>query len=252
MNINDILYKRLINKALNLNKTNATGPKSPLIANLEKWAGKKLKIPSDPGKLICVVDNPWAQILGSPLRYERLTRTQLPSDLLIKSNYNGESVSLSHTALYQKTKSKVNTKANCYIINSHDTIHKEIKSSMVMLPLHVVSNKKLPKKVMDWDKEKLLFGLKNSLISEIIDLFEAKTSQSSNDLKEYVLVDNPELKRNFTLSSKNTKIQINIGHFDDKQIVPLREKIQKNSKRSLGFNNPLLFIKLYQLVCFLR
>lgn len=250
MNMNDKVYKSLISKKIKLRNHTAI-PQSPVTTHLVKWTGKKFKIPIERGNVMDLTHSPWAQLLGSPLRGDRLSRVQLPSGLLIRSHYDGENVSLSYRDLDQP-QLRIE-RANSYVVNSQAFIRQQAKKPVVMLPLHVISNKYMPKKVDNWDPERLLTDLEQNLCTEISQLLDSENIGKLANAR-FRIVDGPKTDPLFKMlpQNKGTSVQINLGRIEHKAVAFLKHKIANSSTKSLESNNPRLAVKMYRLVCFLQ
>lgn len=117
---------------------------SPLFTNFDRWAGKKKRLYFKDIDALKVLgdnnfnlgNNPFAKILSSPVRLDRISNIKLPQQLLIQVKTDLAkipNIELS-TGFTKNTVDK-----NSYILNKMSVIEKRVKNIKTVLPLHLLT-----------------------------------------------------------------------------------------------------------------
>lgn len=140
---------------------------SPLFTHFERWAGKTrkllLKEPNHVSMLksfnFRLNDNPFAHILSSPSRLDRIGKVKLPKQLLIqvKSEIKDKYPSISLNTVVDNS-IRGTTSKHSYILNKMNLLEKNLRNIKSILPLHVLSDADIGKKIphIQFEKDKLL------------------------------------------------------------------------------------------------
>ncbi|SMN18170.1 similar to Saccharomyces cerevisiae YPR116W RRG8 Putative protein of unknown function, required for mitochondrial genome maintenance [Maudiozyma saulgeensis] len=141
---------------------------SPLFTHFERWAGKTrrllIKEPNHLSMLksfnLRLNDNPFAHILSSPSRLDRIGKIKLPKQLLIqvKNNINEKGFNILLNTMVDNSIKDTTASKHSYILNKMSMFDKNVKNVKSILPLHILSEPDIGKKIplIQFDKNKVL------------------------------------------------------------------------------------------------
>lgn len=241
MSVGDQLFKSLYITKSNVSRKIPTLPAkiSPLFTHFEKWAGKPRKLfIKDPDLLkslnLKLDTNPFAQLLSSPSRLDRIGKVKLPKLLSIQVDSDIKSV-IPSIKLNDKLEHKDKTRtSHSYILNKLSVLEKNLKNSRSVLPLHVLANLNNENKSLNlkFNSKDLLDEYVSETEQHIIDGLSKIKSIQTNSLKEtssHIIVkydnsDNEVLKLDTNTTDYNYTLTFNLAKIKNIQLEHIFNK----------------------------
>ncbi|CCF55980.1 hypothetical protein KAFR_0A05450 [Kazachstania africana CBS 2517] len=223
---------------------------SPLFTQFERWSGKKKRLyitnNSEPGtNPFHLSQNLFANLVASPMRHERFSKTKSPKLLLIQSKIDMKSKQLKLCSIQSRTGK------NSYVLNSEKVLEKMAKSPMVLSPLHLYSSKitNLNPSDIAMDKQSFLENYRIELINSIKQAYKNHLKNEAKEGDIGVIYDesNPKIMEIINIL-KGRQLQINLGALKEsigEEVVPSKHFL--DSKTDMD-----LVILVYKLLNFLK
>ncbi|AQZ16245.1 RRG8 (YPR116W) [Zygosaccharomyces parabailii] len=182
--------------------------KSPLNTHFERWSGKKRKLffQDETGMItqgirsFDLANNIFANLLASPMRFERNSKMKMPKDFMIqlklrKNQNHGNSKCLQLVPVAEHSK----LRANSYVINSKHVLQQSIKAAPKWIPTPALASSMRYFRTQDVeiDKEKFLSEYENKLESLIFEILNENYKPSKPPKEWDVIV-------RFDQENKNT------------------------------------------------
>lgn len=256
-------------KSLRITKSNGSrkiptlpAKTSPLFTHFEKWAGKPRKLLIKDINLLKSFNlqldsNPFAQLLSSPTRLDRIGKVKLPKLFSIQVDSNLKSVNPSmkfnvHSNVKDKSRA-----SHSYILNKLSVLEKKLKNSRSVLPLHILANLNNENKNLNlkFNSTELLDEYLSNIKQEIIDslnkLMTIKTDTSkqvsSNIIVKYDTADNKTLKIDTKTNGYEYTLTFNLAKIKDPQLEDIFNKASQllylNEKRDMA-----IILQIYRLL----
>lgn len=243
------LYKKLIiplrSKMVEGEKDVIKNSMTPLITNFERWSGKKIKIKRDQFEPIKLRDNIFARILASPVRFDRISKTRLPSLLLnqIGLDLKNEKINMGQL---KHSKDK-----HSYILNSLHLIEKNVKAPASIVPLHVLTSNKINISTLKVDISELLKSYKEEVLESLTKQLMELKSTTKGDIR--LLYDTNDVKRTVFWkeeSSGDNLLCFNLSLMNNYELL---HKVWKDDSITIVSKENLeLLIQIYRVLKFLE
>lgn len=245
MPISEELYKKIlipINKKRTVSKASILV--SPLITNFERWSGKKIKLQRSEIEPINLQNNVFANILASPVRLDRVSKTRLPRLLLNQINLNLKDKDLKLGA------GKALKEQHSYVLTPLRILQKNVKAAATLLPLHVLSSGKLNLSSMKMDTQTMLTSYKAELLQELTKQLTCLKPNPDGDIT--LTYDKNNSQTVFFAKNSRGSIQLcfNLSLLDAYE--PLHKAWQGDSIHILSRENIALLIQVYKVLKFLQ
>lgn len=267
MSVSNQLLRTLRITKSNISRNMPTLPAkiSPLFTHFEKWAGKPRKLLiKDTTALksfnLELNSNPFAQLLSSPTRLDRISKVKLPKLLSIQVGTNIKSPNPSMKFKVNSNFKDKSRSSHSYILNKLSVLEKNLKNSRSALPLHVLANlnnenKNLNVKFNSGELlDEYLSDTKQEIIYGLTRLMTIRTNSSkptsSNIIVKYDTSDNKTLKIDTRITCYEYTLTFNLAKIQDSQLECIFNKAHQqlylNEKSDMA-----IILQIYRLLMFL-